>query len=119
MTIKMDKSLTTFAQAAKVKEDMKQFKNCYTGGDLLRAWNEVFSEAEQYEKCVHGDVLSVTVNAFPANWYTGGETTFRVDLIADGYLAMHKLAFYVNLGLEVDARPELMTHKVYKLERDA
>lgn len=114
MKITVSKELTTLAQLDKVKEDCKQFKACYTANDLLNAWNERCRDRDLWTEHICGDVISVDITAFPAKLWTDCDTSFGIELVVDGINEFHKLRYYADLGLQIDDRPEVIAHKVYR-----
>lgn len=115
MKMHIDKDLTTLAQEAKVRHDMREFRERYTDGDLLRA----FYDATDINEAYSHDILSVSVKAFPAGSLFGDKTSFCVEMLTHGWRKFCEIRFYCDLDLEVDTRDltnwrgESMGEKLY------
>lgn len=105
MKISMDKKLTLIGNAAKVKNDMKEFKAMYTDGDLRRA----FEDVTDYN--CYGDIIKCDVSA--ANCNVGGDTFYYVEMIIDGWRDFKRISFYCDSNLTIDNEEMLLGYKYY------
>lgn len=100
----IDKSMTTIAQSAKVRDDLKEFKARYTYGDL----KHFFLNQTNTTKGYCSRVVEATVTGFPGGWMVGDETRFCVNLLLDtcdcGIMSneLIKIRYYCDLDLNVD-----------------
>lgn len=113
MNIKLDKTLTTLAQADKVKADMKEFKGTYKDGDLLGAFS---SQVEEHRYTYFGDVLRTDVEAYPSGWMRGDETSFHVTMWTTTYITVYRLSFHVDLGLGVNVERDFSGRPLWSVE---
>lgn len=113
MKITLDKDLTTISQAAKVKEDMRQFK-AFSDGDLKNAVCDLFGG-----KLYGSAVLSAEVSAFPGGWLHGDETHFCVNLVCADWRKFYRVRYYTDLSLSVhettNERCKLSTFEEYDM----
>lgn len=115
------KNFTTLEQAPKVKADAQEFKARYTDGDLLNA----FRDTVDYWYCYTGEIVSCTVEAFPAGTdyidENGEEPThFYVKMtIDDEFSEIDKITFYTDMDLCIRSTTSFMgeTRKMYSIER--
>lgn len=102
----VDKDMTTIAQSAKVREDLKEFKSRYTDGDL----KHFFLNQTDTTKGYCSRVVEAVVTGFPAGSMYGDETHFCVSLLLDtcecGIMSneLIKIRYYCDLDLNVDTR---------------
>ena len=100
----IDKTMTTLAQAAKVREDLKEFKARYTDGDL----KSFFLRQTDTTKGYCSRVVEAVVKGFPSGFMTGDETHFQVSLLLDtcdcGIMSneLVKIRYYCDLDLNVN-----------------
>ena len=100
MKMSINKEYTTLKQAEQVRRDMREFKERYTHGDLLRA----FCDATDINETWNHDILSVTVEAFPAGSYFDDVTHFHVKMLTHGWRKFCEIDYYCDLDLNVDTR---------------
>lgn len=102
----VDKDMTTIAQAAKVREDLKEFKARYTDGDLKRFFLDQTNTTKGY--CSR--IVEATVTGFPGGAMWGDATMFCVNLLLDscdcGIMSneLIKIRYYCDIELNVDMR---------------
>lgn len=94
------KDYTTLAELPRVKADLKEFKARYTDGDLKSFFMD---ETQDYSAWCH-DVVSASVQGFPAGTDYNDETSFCVDLVTMGTSEFCKIRFYCNMELQIDLR---------------
>lgn len=117
MKTRVNKDLTTLAQAAQVKADLAEFKARYTDGDLMHFYNEATDDPRGY---CHRIIESV-VEGFPGGSAYNDETQFCVSLIAIDYASVVEIRYYCNMELEIDTRTlpdgtKMFSTTVYKRE---
>lgn len=113
----IDKSMTTIAQSAKVRDDLKEFKARYTDGDLKHFFLRQTGTTKGY--CSR--VVEAVVTGFPGGYLYNDETRFCVSLILDsgdpGIMTneMMKIRYYCDLDLNIDTRdlPDGTGRKLY------
>lgn len=110
MKITMDKQMTTLAQAAKIRQDMKDFKSAYTDGDLLRAYNDATSNY------LSGEVLQAVVEAFPENTYdTDAEARYMVKLFVYDWNEMYQVDYFCDRWLNVNTADNIICgHRTFR-----
>lgn len=97
MKITIDKKFTTLEQVAKVKEDIKMFKEMYSERDLLSAFANQAGRNEWF-----GDILRAEAKAFPGGWAYKDETQFCITMVTEGYNKFYKIRFYIDMAMNVN-----------------
>lgn len=110
MTITIDKDFTTLGAVKSLKEAVAEFKNRYTVGDLLRAYNEVFRN--DYTD-IDGDILRCDISAF--KMYEFDEASFKVSLWVTNGVRVYKIRFYADVNLNVNDDPLLMNLEQFRI----
>lgn len=111
--ITIDREYTTLAQVDKVKEDSKEFSNCYTVGDLIRE----FTEQTEYNEIWAPEILKVEIKAFPAGTNYNNETHFSVDMILDKWDKIYKVHYYCDMNIRIDTRILPGGMKMYSVKK--
>lgn len=126
MNITVCKEYTTIAQAPKVKEDIKAFKEAYTARDVLlhfvdalEAEGEVSTAAIVALQC--GEVVRVTGDAFPGGTYYNDETHFGFDFTVQCGSQIILAHFYTDADLTFrlwsEPIPGFGRARLYRVER--
>ena len=110
MKITMDRKYVEDYQVDRVKADMKEFKERYTDGDLLREFMDQTGNVKPYA----ADIVYCNVKAIDSGWAYGNTTCFQVSMLCDGIIAMYKLSFYIDMDLKVDTREPLVNFQEFK-----
>ena len=126
MKMSIYKELTAKYEEDTVREDMKEFKESYTDGDLLRMFQDALDARgipSPYMNSAY--ITACNIKAFPAGTdfadeYGRQPTHYEVKMtIDDGCLEIDKIRFYtdneLNIDLFVTAFGE--THRMYSLDR--
>lgn len=99
MKITIDRQYTEDYQLPAVKEDIKAFKEMYTEGDLLRAFENQTGEDIYVE-----EIVRTKIEAFDSGWAFDHKTAFQVEMVVDAVMEMVKVRFYTDMELNVDTR---------------
>ena len=121
MKITVKKEFTTIAQLPKVKEDIREFKERYTDGDLKSA----FCDAVEEESFLlwSSDIVSVNITAFPGGTVYNDETQFHVTMLCRRYREFIEAKFYCDIDLNIntgdltDYRGISTGKKMYSVDR--
>lgn len=118
MKITVNKNYTTLEQAAKVKEDIKAFKEMYSERDLLNAFKNQADRNEWF-----GDIIKAEAEAFPGGWAYNDETQFCITMVTEGYNKFYKIRFYIDMAMNVNTDDlyrspgtKMYTVETYKLQ---
>ena len=98
-----------FKENTRIKEDVAEFKNCYTLNDLLLRFVDETGTDEIYG-C---DIVNYRIEAFDKGWLYGEVTAYQVQMVLDGYSKMFKIRFYIDKNFEVNLDPDLYTVKKF------
>ena len=104
MKIAMDRDMTESYLVDRTKMQMKEFKEIYTDGDLLRMFREAINESSlgfNYE------IIRCNLRAFPGGWQETDETHYCVEMLLEGWKEFIKLHFYISQSGEVDTRTDM------------
>lgn len=110
MKMSIDKKYVEDYQMERVKEDAKEFKGRYTDGDLLRSLME---QIKDY-RCWASDIVYCNVKAIDSGWASGNVTMFCVEMMVENINRIYKLRFYIDMDLQVDVRPKMITIREFK-----
>ena len=110
MRCMVDYDYTTRLEKQRVLDDLREFKERYTEGDLLRKF---YSETDNVD--VTGDVVYFKVYGFPGGTYYNNATHFRVEALLEGFRKIYKVRFYCDLEMNIDTRT--VPTKMYDFER--
>lgn len=100
MKITINKEFTTLGKVERTKEQMKEFKEIYTDGDLLR----MFENAVDGCYCDSRDIVYCKLSAFPGGTMETDETHYSVDMLIEGWDTVTKIHFYISQSGEIDTR---------------
>ena len=101
MKITIDKNMTTVDKMQRTREQVKEFKEIYTDGDLLR----MFRDAVDGWKYGYSDeIVYCNLSAFPGGTMETDETHYSVDMLLEGFRRFTKVHFYISQSGEVDTR---------------
>lgn len=126
MEITINKEYTEKHEIPHVKEEIENFKICYTDGDILRAFEAALDEAGiDYPYMNSSDIVSCELKAFPGGTYYEDEngiqpTHYSVNITVDNkYIEIDKLHFYTDnaLNIRLTACSFGETINMYHIER--
>ena len=110
MKITLNKEYTEKHQEQMVKDAMREFKNTFTDGDLLR---EFIQQTDNWN--VSGQIIKCEVDAFAAGWaepnYGGAD--FEVKIWVDCCIKVYSICYYADQNCNISTA--LSTVKEYKM----
>lgn len=101
MKITMDKDMTESYMIDRTKAQMKEFKEMFTDGDLLRMFREAVNDTGlgyNYE------IIRCNLRAFPGGTQETDETHYCVEMLLEGFREFIKLHFYIDQSCNIDTR---------------
>lgn len=101
MTIVMNKEYTTIAKAERTRRQMKEFREMYTDGDLLRMFRDA---TDTWQYGYSDEILYCKLSAFPGGTQETDETHYSVDMLLEGFQRYTKIHFYISQSCEIDLR---------------
>lgn len=101
MKITMDKSFTGPNRVARTKAQMKEFKEMYTDGDLLRMFREAIGDSSLG---FNYDIIRCNLRAFPGGYNETDETHYCVEMLLEGFREFVKLYFYISQSGAVNVK---------------
>lgn len=108
MKITVDKQFTNGYEMRQVKEDIKNFKERFTVGDLIRAIGE------QCDKWfIASEVIKCEATAFPAGSDFDNKTLFCFEIIVDHFVNFSRIRTYFTTEGTI-SRPEWVKVKTYR-----
>lgn len=113
MKITMDKDMTESYMIERTKQQMKEFKEIYTDGDLLRMFRDAIDD------CGLGynyEIIRCNLRAFPGGWQETDETHYCVEMTLEGWKEFVKLRFYISQSGAVDTRTDIPVHGLGTIE---
>ena len=104
MKITIDRDMTEAYLVDRTKAQMKEFKEIYTDGDLLRMFREAINCTELG---YNFDIIRCNLRAFPGGWAESDETHYCVEMLLEGFKEFYKVYFYITQSGEVDTRKDM------------
>ena len=106
MKISIDKKFTENYMMARTKEHMKEFKEAYTDGDLLRTFREALNDELGETNCyfidgLFDEIKRCELRAFPGGTQEEDTTHYAVDILTEGFRRFTKISFYITQTLNV------------------
>lgn len=100
MKTAVDREFTPVEFRERVREDLKEFKERYTDGDLLHCFVNATGIIDPY----NSKILSCEVVGLPGGTDFNNETRFNVKLITQGFGKFCEVRFFCDMDLVVDTR---------------
>lgn len=101
MRITIDKHFTTMDMIPRTKEQIKEFKEIYTDGDLLRMFRDA---TNTWDRGWADTIIRCNLEAFPGGTMETDETHYSVDILLEGFRRFTKIHFYISQSGVVDSR---------------
>ena len=104
MNITLDKALTEKEKTSRTKKQMKEFKQMYTDGDLLRMFRTAVQDETLGYCC---PVIKCDLAAFPGGYMETDETHYSVNMLLEGWKEFIRIRFFITQSGDVDTRTDL------------
>ena len=101
MRITIEKTFTTLDKVERTKQQMKEFKEMFTDGDLLRMFRDA-TNAWEYGYC--DKIIRCDLEAFPGGTMETDENHYSVEILLEGFRRFTKVHFYISQSAVVDTR---------------
>ena len=101
MKITIEKKLTTLDKVERTKQQMKEFKEMFTDGDLLRMFRDAMNG---WEYGYSDEIIRCNLEAFPGGTMETDENHYSVDILLEGFRRFTKVHFYISQSAVVDTR---------------
>lgn len=102
MRITVDKNMTKLAELPKVKADIAEFKKMWLGEDgtpvaeMLKM--HICGDLPIWEKMGNVELVSIDGKAFPAGYYYGDETHFKIHLVVRSFRKFADITAYMDMN---------------------
>ena len=101
MKITIEKRYTTLDKVERTKQQMKEFKEMFTDGDLLRMFRDA---VDGWEYGYGDEIIRCNLEAFPGGTMETDETHYSVEILLEGFRRFTKIRFYISQSAVIDTR---------------